>query len=83
MIRRQRFLSRLVLTLTLLFVIGTACVDAEPAPDDILNKSTTMLTDECEFACCYEVLVSTQSVFLRQCVRLPWPPLGRILTQTL
>ena len=38
---------------------------AEPSPEDILIKSVTMLTDDCDFACCYEAAGLYSKRFLK------------------
>jgi hypothetical protein len=38
---------------------------AEPSPEDILIKSVTLLTDDCDFACCYEAAGLYSKRFLK------------------
>ena len=38
---------------------------AEPSPENILIKSVTMLTDDCDFACCYEAAGLYSKRFLK------------------
>jgi len=58
--------SRLSSTLVLMIVMWMPAVDAaEPSPEDILIKSVTMLTDDCDFACCYEAAGLYSKRFLK------------------
>ena len=39
---------------------------AEPSPEDILSRSVAMLTDDCNFACCYEAAGLYSKRFLKR-----------------
>lgn len=64
--RHRYYWSRLSSTLVFMIVMWlSAAAAAESSPEDILIKSVTMLTDDCDFACCYEAAGLYSKRFLK------------------
>ncbi len=64
--RHRNYRSRLSSIIVLMIVIWFPAADAaEPPPEDILIKSVAMLTDDCDFACCYEAAGLYSKRFLK------------------